>query len=347
MSRIVVFDLDNLSVGEFTAPLSRGYAVLGSASTNGGGSTSFIASKALLEKGWLMPGRMVLVEDDRLEPWAGVIDMPIGLLPGSAVSVYNAEYLLSLRTPDRGMKLTGKVAKIVGDMIALANQQEEMYLRMGEQGGSETYREEKLDQRQFWDQLAAIVKRSRSEMVIRPKREPSDANRLYLYVDIFDQAGETTDFLLHDGQDGNVTVRAATMDRQVWNRVIGINGSASEAERLTTQPYSDEDSINAFRLRSRVENFRSTVEQATLNKQAQVYLATYGMPVIRFDVMIKDKGETFANIRKGNSVILHAARVTMPDGRKGWRGTCRVMAYAYNEGNNTIGATLEATYEFV
>jgi len=347
MSRIVVFDLDNFSVGEFTAPLSRGYSVLGSTSTNGGGNTSFVVSRELLETGWFLPGRMILVEDEPLEPWAGVIEMPIGLLPGSTVSVYNPEYLLSQRTPDRVVRLSGKAAKIAGDMIDLANQQEEMYFRLGEQGGSETYREERLDQRPFWEQLNAMLKRSRSEMVIRPKREPSDGNRLYLYVDILDRAGETTDFLLHDGQDGNVTVRAATLDRQVWNRVIGINGSSSAAERLITQAYADEDSINVFRMRSRVENFRSTVEQAALNAQAQAYLAIFGMPLLRFDVMIKDKGDTFENIRRGNGVILHSARVTMPDGRKGWRGTCRVMAYAYNEGNNTIGATLEAYYEFV
>lgn len=347
MSKIIVFDLDNYSMGEFQAVCDRGYAVLGSSSTSGGGSTTITVEKDILTKGWLMPGRMVLVEDSRLEPWVGVVDMPIGLIAPAAITLYNVEYLLSQRTPDDAGKLTGNVAKIVKTMIDMANKQEELYIRMGEEGGGNTYREEKLDQRSFWEQLNAVVTRADAELIFRAERNRDDGNRLYVYADVLDRAGKDTDFLLHDGQDGNVSVQSATLDNSIWNRVIGINGASAASERLVTAPKTDSDSVNVFRLRSRVMQFRSTKLQSTLDQQTQTFLNANSMPVIKFNVVIKDVDTTFLNIRRGNGVILHSSQVVLPDGRRGWRGTARVMSYAYNEKQNSIGATLEARYEFV
>lgn len=347
MSKITVFDLDNYSMGDFQAMCDRGYAVLGSSSVSGGGSTTITVEKDVLSKGWLMPGRLVLVEDSRLEPWVGMVDMPIGLIAPAQVTLYNVEYLLSLRAPDNTDKLTGDIAKIVKGMIDLANQQEEMYLRIGEEGGGSTYREEQLDQRTFWEQINAAVIRADAELVFRAERNRDDGNRLYVYVDILDRAGKETDFLLHDGEDGNVSVLSATMDRAIWNRVTGINGASAASERLVTAAKIDSDSVNVFRLRSKVEQFRSTKLQSTLDQQTKTFLTENSMPVIKFNVLIKDNGDTFKNIQRGNGVILHSSRVNLPDGRRGWRGTARVMSYAYNEKQNSIGATLEARYEFV
>lgn len=348
MSKIVVFDLDNYSLGEFTAVCDRGYAVLGTSSTSGGGSTTITVEQDILSKGWLMPGRLVLVEDSRLEPWVGVVDPPIGLLAPAQITLYNVEYLLALRMPDAPVILSGRVADIAKSMIDIANQQEEMYLRIGVDGGPDTSRDEKIEQRGLWEQLNTILTRAGAELTFRGERNKDDGNRLYIYADISSRAGNETDFLLHDGQDGNVIVQSATVDRTISNRVIGINGASAASERLSTSPFYDPDSINAFRLRSRVEQFRGAKMQSQLDQSAALYLDINSMPVLKFNIAIKNVDDiTFQSIRRGNGVILHSSKVTLPDGRKGWRGTARVMSYGYNEKQNTIGATLEAKYEFI
>jgi len=319
--------------------------VNGSNSTSGGGGTSITISKSVLQKGFFQPGRLVLVMHDTLPAWAGVVDTPIGLLAPAPITIYNIEYLLKLRSPDAPQKLTGTVASIVGKMIEQANRQEEMYVRLGVAGGSTTYREEVLDQRSYWEQLNAIVARSGSEMIFRPQREPSDGNRLYVYVDILDRAGVDTDFLLHDGQGGNVKLVGATIEREIWNRVIGINGSSSAEDRLTTAPQVDTVSAATFRLRSQIQQFRGTVLQSTLLEQTQQYVREYSTPVLRFQAQVMDVGDTFRNMERGNGVILHASKVVLPDGRTGWRGTARILAMAYNERQKSLGMTLEAKYD--
>lgn len=349
MSRIVVFGLDHYPIGEFHAVCDRGWLVNGTQSVSGGGGTSITVSKEVLEKGWLQPGRMVLVQHESLPAWAGVIDTPVGLIAPATITLYNAEYLLKMRAPDpdQAVQINGRVDNIVKRMVELANTQEEMYMRMGLMEGSETYREETLDNRFFWDQLDELLQRANTEMILRAETSFSDRGRLYLYMDLSTRIGVDTDFLLHDGVEANVAIVGASMEREIWNRVTGINGASAEDERLSTQAFRDEASISAFRMRSKIQQFRDTVLQSTLDTQTKDHLSNYSTPILRFEVKIMDVGDTFRNLERGNGLLLHASNVVLPDGRVGWRGTARIMAMAYNEIDNTIGAILEARYDIV
>lgn len=345
MSRIVVFDLQNMSVGEFTAICDRGWMVNGTDAVSGGGETLIRVGRDVMETGWLRPGRLVLVQHEKLPAWAGVVDTPFGLAAPADVTLYNAEYLLMLRTPDDPLMIKGNVNKIVREMVAGANAQEEMYLRMGRMDGDRTYREETLDGRSYWDQLEALLLRSGTEMMLRAERNTTDGNRLYLYMDLAERLGMDSGFLLRDGADGNMQITGAVLEREIWNRVTAINGGQSEEERLKTQAFRDEGSIEAMRLRSRVVQFQDTVLMSTLEAQGRAFLGEYAMPVIRLEARILDDGDTFRHLRLGNGFLIHAADVVMPDGRRGWTGQARLMAMAYNEQENTVGAVLEARYE--
>ncbi|MCI0550613.1 MAG: hypothetical protein L0287_06640 [Anaerolineae bacterium] len=345
MSRIVVFDLGNVSLGEFTTVCDRGWMVNGTNTTSGGGTTKITVNEIILQKGWLQPGRMVFVEREGLPAWAGVIDTPISILSPAPLTLYDAAYLLKLRSPESRIDLTGTVAENARRMIEIANGQEETFVRLGTAGGSTTAVPFTLDQRPIWDQLNAMVAQAQAEMVIRPKRESSDNNRLYIYVDILDEAGVDTGFLLHDGENGNARILNASIEREIWNRVTGINGAASEEDRLVTAPQIEAASSQAFRLRSKTQSFNNAESASSLLAGTQTYLADFSMPVLKFDVLVMDVGNTFANMDRGNTVILHTSKVILPDGRLGWRGTVRIMAMAYNERENTLGMTLEAAYE--
>jgi len=345
VSRIIPFDLNNASVGECIAPCDRGWMVDGVASTSGGGNTTIVVSRSVMQKGWFQPGRLVLVNHDKLPPWAGVVDTPIDMLPPAKVTLYNCGYLLKLRAPDAPQVLKGTVATIAGKMIEQANAQEEMYLRLGVAGGSTISLDYPMDQRTYWDQLTALVAKSGSEMIFRPKREPADGNRLYIYVDIMERVGIDTDFLLHDGANGNARVTAAIVDREIWNRVIGINGANAASERISTPPQIDAASIQAFRMRSAVEQIRTATTASALLAQTQQLVSDTSVPVLKFQLQVMDQGDTFRCMAEGNGVILHSSKVVLPDGRRGWRGTGRIMAMAYNEKQNSLGITLEAKYD--
>lgn len=345
MSRVIVFDLQNYSVGEFDAMVDRGWAINGVKSSSGGASTGMIVPRDVLETGWIRPGRMVLVTHASLPAWAGVIDTPMSLAAPAEVTLYNAEYLLALRTPDTAEFMTGNAGKIITRMVEGANTQEDLYLRMGTVSSDKTYREETLDGRSYWEQMEALLQRSDSEMVMRPMRSASDGNRLFVYVDVMERMGGTSALFLHDGEGANLQVLSATLEREIWNRVTGVNGADAEEERLWSGPHVDAESVGAFRLRSKVVQFRDTVLQDTLERQTKSVLEEYAMPVLTLSVNILDVGGAFGGLRLGDTYHVHASNVVLPDGKQGWRGEARLMAMAYNEQENTVGAVLEAKYE--
>ena len=66
MSRVIVFGADHRAAGEFQAQVTRGWALSGSSSLQGGLSTSIAVSAETARQDWLQFGRMVLVEEGKL-----------------------------------------------------------------------------------------------------------------------------------------------------------------------------------------------------------------------------------------------------------------------------------------
>lgn len=346
MSRALLFGLDNLLLWEFKANIDRSYTIDGHPSSSGGGSTVITIPDAVAADKRLNFGRMILVshgDNNKLPSWAGMLDTPWKALLPAQVTAYNAEYLLSQRCPDQPFFLQAPLAAIAAEMINQANAQEEMYIRLGDTGGLDpTIRQETFDQRNFWEQLKALLLRAGAEMTVRPQREPSDGNRLYIYLDVKQRAGVDTGFLLHDGDNANIKVTAASVDGQIWNRVTGISGESTQASRQQTTPQISTDS-QIYRTRSIVQQFRSVRENSTLLANAQTFLDQNKFPKLKLSIQVLDVGDAIPACAPGNQVLVHASKLWLPGGRQGWRGTMRLISMNYIESSNTLTADLEGT----
>lgn len=347
MSRVVVFNYSSDSLGEFKALASRGWQIAGLTRTNGGGSMALTLPKSSASRSFMNLGNMVLIEHPTLPAWAGMIDLPWTARPPAKVTVYNAEYLLTLRYPDAPTALTGSVSSIAQELISQANAQEDLYLRPGDM----TQAEGKLlsfavDQRNMWDNLNNLVSSTGMEMIFRSYRNPDD-RKLYIYVDIGTQLGYYTDALLHDGDGGNMIVQNAEINGQIINRVVGTGSQSGTSNRLYTMPFSDAISANKYRTRGQVIQFRDVIEQSILDDQTKIYLEAMKRPIIKLNILIfdRDNGRTFSLLRLGNSYIVHASKLLLPSGKKAWRNIGRTLAMAYNENDNTVGMTVEGYLE--
>lgn len=335
MSRIVVFDLNNQAVGEFNAVCNRGWMVYGNAGVDGAGMTTVQIPDDVASKPWLQLGRLVLVQSPPLPPWAGVIDTPWKVNLPVALTLYNAEYLFSLRTPDVAARYTGSVSKIVDRILQIMSDQENLYLSLGVNSDDRSYREETLDQRAVWDQLRAMLERTGHEMILRPERDAD--NRLHLYADVGVGLGQNTGFLLDDGGPGkNMTVIDAYVNGKIINRVMGVSGQSTAEEQLKSDVFEDQDSQNLYRTRSEVVQFRDVTQISTLNNYTKMYLAAYKGPYLDLTVDVKNVGETFNNLRPGNQLIAHTSKVYLPGGVHGWRGTVRALVMVYDEAQDTV-----------
>lgn len=341
MARILFFSPGlNKSEGEVSTEFDRGWMLAGHAGVRGGGSTTLKLSEDVLRNSFLDIGRMVFVSHPKLPNWAGMIDVPWDAEKSSTVAVYDAEYILSLRTPENPYFLKGSVGTIAAQMIDLFNAGDDFFVRIGDVSRADpTPREETLDGQTYWEQLKALVERAGCELQSRSERD-SDG-RVIIYLDIAKQLGTDTGFLFVDGRDGNASFSDPVLDGPIINRVVGIGDESGVESRLQTMPFLNAESIKKYRMRSRMVQFEGVTELATLEQYAQVYLEQHAFPRFRFIMDVVDTGEAYQNVRLGNTIRVQAAKVRLPGGIRGWRGAARILAMAYTDADNGLAAIVE------
>ena len=339
MSRVVVLGLDNMSVGEFEAMCAMGWSLDGNPAVSGGGVNTIPIPEEAAAQTWLDFGRMVVIQPADLPAYIGVIDTPWSAVSPVTLSVYDPEYLLNLRAADAPVMFTGSVDQILSQILDVANQGNELYLRMGDVAEIDrTYREEMLDARPIWEQVQALGLRSGTEMIFRASRGPD--KRWTIRLDIGKQMGMDTGFLLSDGDNGNMKVRSASVRGEIINRMIGISSQSTQQSRLATDPLTEDQSIGRYRMRSRTVQFRDVTDINTLNRNTQNVLDAGSYPYLELSVDVMNDNHAFRHLRPGNRVIAQASKIRLPGGKQGWRGTGRITDMIYQESLDTVQMTL-------
>lgn len=340
MSRVVFFDLNNRSVGECQTIANRGWGLSGSIALQGGMQTTITIPESVAIKDWLQPGRMVLIEHATLPPWAGVIDLPWGAALPVTVSLYSQEFLMSLRMPDNPVVLNGSFEKVLAKLIDMANEEEELYLRLGTMGDLPAGQQQlTVKQTSLWTQVNDFGKREGVEYYFRPVHETNEA--LTVYVDAGKELGVDTGMLLHDGGNANMQIVSATVVGKLVNRIIGIGRQDSAGSRPQTIPYRNDDSVNKYRLRSAVSQFNNLTTLGNLQIATQNELERSKSPRLKLNMAIRDAG-LFPFLTPGNRYRVHASEIYLPGGVQGWRGDMRMTQMALDEGSNSVVTTMEA-----
>jgi len=341
MSKIVVLGLDNLSKGQFDAIVPAiAWNLNGHPNVSGGGSTQVSISDDVAAERWMDFGRMVIVSPADLPAYVGMIDTPWSATSPVQVTIYDPEYLLNLRVSESSpLKLSGNVENILSQIVDIANSQEDLFLRMGVvQDIDPTYREETLDGRTLWEQVKALLLRSGTEMKFRP--EQGADGRWYVYLDIARSMGIDTEFLLSDGDQGNMKIRSAVVRNEIVNRMIGISSQSSVDSRLKTDPLESASSIALYRMRNRFVQFRDVTDISTLQRNTQNSLNASSMPYLEMAVDVLNIDHAFLNLRLGNRVIAHASKIILNGGVRGWKGSARITKMAFSESTKSVTMTL-------
>lgn len=339
MSRVVAFDLHNRSTMEFQARGVYSWSLAGSITVQGGTQATIAIPDIIALDDRLQLGRMILTQPHPDLPyWAGMIDTPwVATLPVQ-MTVYSTEYLLALRVPDNPVTLTGSFESILREIIDRLNKLEDLYVRVGDMGNLPAGQQQlTLTQKPLWEQLNDFGKRENVEFLLRPEY----VNKvLTIYIDASQEIGEDTGYLLHDGTNGNMRILSASVKGKIINRMIGIGRQDSSEARPQTQPFWAEDSIDVYRMRSAVVQFRTLTLLSSVEAATRKALAQAKQPKLSINVSITESA--FPQTRPGNIYLVHAANLYLPGGVHGWRGEMRMTQMAYDEPSNTLGATLEA-----
>ena len=332
MSRIVVFGLNNQSVGEIRAVAKIGWAI------SGGGSLNLVLPADMAAQSWIQLGQCVYIEHKGLPGWAGVIDCPWGAIPPVTLTVYDIPYLLSLRAPEEAVTLSGTISELVIQMIAMANGFEDLFIQVGKIDKDKTVREFEVDESPIWEQIQKLVQDAGMELMFRSMIGAD--NKLVTYIDVMTTLGKDTGFILQDGEKGNCNITGATVDGDIWNRVIGQTGESTKPSQLVSGPVFDRASMRKYRLRNTLTTLES-LDQSELDEDLANYLAYYKAPRITLTVEIRLSGVAFGHLRLGNTVRIRSTRVVLPGGIKGWDGEARITAMVFDESRGLVSMTVE------
>jgi hypothetical protein len=339
MSRIVVFDRDFRSVGEFQGIVNRAWTMSGASKTMGGSTTTvqIAADDAVNE--WLQFGRMVLIEHESLPRWAGMIDTPwIATLPVSC-TLYSPEYLPSLRFSEQQLTVSGSFETVLQEIIDLINKDEDMRIRLGTMGDLPSGDQQlTIKQQSLWQTLNDFGAREAVEFAFRAERDEN--NLLTIYIDADLKLGAETGLYLHDGPGANIQIIDAKIESKIINRIVGIGAQSTNQARIQTAPYFDADSIEIYGLRGTVKQFSSLTLQSSLEAATQSLLKYGKEYYLRINLAVIDS-TLFDSMRLGNSYYVHAANIILPGGIRGWSGQMRSKVISYDEKQNVVLTTMD------
>lgn len=333
MSRILVFDLENKVAGEVHANVTRGWSI------NDGVDATFALTDNEASKPFMQLGRMVFIDgNDKLPNWSGMIDTPWNAVSPVTVTAYDIPYLMAVRSAYFPSTEAGNIRTLVMKLITLANSLDDLYIREGEITDLGAEISLPVTTTPLWGQLQTLLKNSRMEMKIRS--ELNIERRLLHYVDVQQILGEELPTVLQDGDGGNMKIVSAVVDGDIWNAVEGVNDASSQTSKLYSNVSVDQESVNLWRLRNRVEQF-TTASATELQTYADNFLAANSSPYLNLQVSVRDAANLFGSIRLGNILTVRATELKLPGGRMGWNGQARIEAMIYEESANQITLTLK------
>ena len=287
-------------------------------------------------------GNMVLVRPSpKLPDWSGMIDTPWSATSPIQISLYNAEYLLSIRCGDeKYLPLTGDPSEIISQLIDLANRREQMYITAGERDTLGLNINYTVDTRTYLEQILALAKKYGLELSTRYGFDTS--RRLMIYIDIKRRIGDTYDYIFHDGASANVELRSAKVSGTILNCVTAKNNASTGQTVLYSNAQQNSTSISTYRLRSGIISVQNVNDINNLDTAAKNYLNLNYAPKLSLTVSAIDVGDTFNYLRLGNTIAMRLSTVHLPGGARGWRGTARIKAMSYDESTNRVDLNLEA-----
>lgn len=310
---------------------------------NGAGKLSFTitTNHPKCREEFLRYGNLVLLEDDVLGDWGGVVRLPRGWPAGKInITAHEAPALFNRRKMIENVKLTGSAGNIYRQIIDYCNGEEDLRLRYGQIWDGGVSREETLSDRALLH-VQRVAQRNGNDFQVRPVLD--DQNRLTFFCDWLSRAGIDTGKTIEEGKDltfepGSEVLIEDVEGGELINRVVGIGDASTTGTRPITEPITNEESRSKYGLGTDRVVFSGNVNLDTVTINAENYLANRSVP--QFQVSGKLNGRMLPHLRKGNvySAKLHSVGFA-PGGGIGWEGRVRALSYKHTYGASDADVT--------
>lgn len=324
-----IFSVDgSVQLAQFQARFERSWAI----GDEGRATATFASRKTdIVNDTVLRPGNWILLENDSLMDWVGVIDIPRKWSPRAVViHCYSPEHVFGWRRGPLEKTLTGSAGTIFSKLLGIVNTAQATPITAGNIWRGGPQREETINPTSLNEDLLRLYERSQEEYQWRPV--VTDQGRLIVYADWVERLGEDTAAFLHEGKGGgNLEAGSNIMveDGPIVNDLLAYGEGAtwlSKPNIVVTEPLS----ISKYGLRQKSKEYQGNSDPATLKTNGLEELALFSEPPKTFSLTALNVGDTFKYIRMGNRLNLQFQNIGFTDGGSGTELKVRIKGAHYD-----------------
>lgn len=333
-SRISIFNYAGNKIAEIDAYFRRTWKL----NEFGEGEIELSIEDAKANFQYLKYGNLIYAEHDKLPAWGGVIYTPRDWKQFSTITVncYSAEYLLKFRATPMVLKSEGAAGQVFADLINNTYPKEyPLPVDVGDIWGGGDAHKLTHNYQQTYEAIATLAENTGYEWDLTPVIE---GGRLYFRANWYDAKGVTRALRLIENINLELNSTPMVEQGEIANYLIGYGAGST----WSTKPISeaiDQSAVNEYGLFAKVVGFEEG-QKAQIKANTQAQLDYHKQPRITFDLNALDKGETFSNIRVGDTLPIELYSCGFTNGELGYQGYGRVTGMTYDEKKNLLELVL-------
>jgi hypothetical protein len=294
------------------------------------GNASFTLKAAGLES-YIEHGNYVVIENDKLDTWVGVITTPRPWSPRIlTVNAKSAMWLFSQRVGSYTQEVNGSWGSVLQQVIAIANSSEPTLLQPGAYFDGISY-SSIVDMSNVYTYLQRALAQAQTRLDFRPV---VTNGKLKIYVDMQPTLYTPSDLRLEEGLNVKNNSGILIEQGEIYNDVT-ILGIGLDQIKFTAHAFHTA-SISKYGLRQIL--FSEGQSQADVNRLAIVRLAQYAYPRKTLGLTTIDEGDTFTLTRTGASGAVELKSVGYTNGALGFQGSAYIRVVQFDD--NTGEANL-------
>lgn len=327
--RVRIFNRAGVELAQFRAAVSRSWVIGGE-----GRATMTLASRKTeyVNDLVLRSGNWLLVENDTLPEWVGVIDLPREWSARQVtVNAFSPERVFAQRIGPLEETVKGPAGALFADLIKRVNKTELTLIRPGNIWTGGPVQENILHPYLLSQALSTIQKLSLEEYAWRPVITYNGI--LNVYADWFYQLGTQVSAPLIEGKaGGNIENGGAEMveDGTICNSIFGYGPGTTWASRPSKTNYSQNNSVERAGLRQTSKDYGYISALDVIEKSNIAYLRKNSYPTRNFNVTALNRGDTFKFMQLGNRLPLSLQSVGFTGDSIGIETNVRILGMYYN-----------------
>lgn len=332
--RVRIFSRYGIGLCDLRVSAERNWGVKG----EGEAEFDIVYTDAACREDWLRFGNWLLIENNKLPPWVGMIDVPREWKRRAAhVHAYSPEKIFQYRNVPRKVRFNGKSGVIFRQILSLVNLAERTVIEEGEiwEKGPDL-KDESLSGDNLLDYLTSLTERANAEFWFTPTIQDG---KLAVLANWCHKIGHEYQFPLEEGYNVADEDNCLRVQNEFTNEVWGYGNSGGPVKRASVY-MRNEDSVHTYGLRQGSKVYSDYENVGPVLNALKGEINSLSVPHNVFKLSALDVGDTFFNLRLGFTYPVRTWSVGF-----GLNTKARVIGMYYDPLRGKVDLTFEEVFD--